>query len=88
MQDQNTTTLTQPIHIQTIAIPGIIDPLLRRSHVLLATGLSSSALDRLERSGEFPQKVQLGLRSVGWPASEVNDWIDARKAERSARTAA
>ncbi|MBD9537159.1 AlpA family phage regulatory protein [Stenotrophomonas sp. STM01] len=58
------------------------DRLIRRCEVLRRTGLSATALDRLERSGRFPIKVTIGPRAVAWAGSEVNAWIDARKAER------
>lgn len=61
---------------------GIEDRLIRRREVLRRTGLSSTALDRLERSGKFPIKVTIGPRAVAWSGSEVNAWIDARKADR------
>ena len=37
---------------------------------------------RLEKSGIFPRRIQLGPNRVGWSQQEVIDWIEARKAER------
>ncbi|MBP3984789.1 AlpA family phage regulatory protein [Pseudoxanthomonas helianthi] len=74
---------------EQVAIPGIPDPILREKLVLRATGLTSSTLDRLVRSGAFPPKLRLGPRSVGWLASAVNAWIAAKVAEaQSARLVA
>ncbi|MCE7031727.1 AlpA family phage regulatory protein [Lysobacter sp. GX 14042] len=69
---------------QVAAIPGIADPILRKRQVLQATGLTSSTLDRLERGGDFPRKLQIAPRAVGWLASEVDAWIRRKAAEAQA----
>jgi prophage regulatory protein len=38
-------------------------------------------LSRLEKQNKFPRRVRLGGK-VAWLESEVNEWIDARAAER------
>jgi prophage regulatory protein len=38
-------------------------------------------LSRLEKENKFPRRVRLGGK-VAWLESEVNEWIDARAAER------
>lgn len=35
---------------------------------------------RLEKAGEFPKRVQLGLCRVAWVAEEVEEWIAERVA--------
>jgi prophage regulatory protein len=52
--------------------------ILRLPEVKARTGLSRSEIYRRESVGEFPRRVSLGARSVGWPATEVHDWIEAR----------
>jgi prophage regulatory protein len=37
---------------------------------------------RLERVGKYPKRVRLGENSVGWLASELDEWISAKAAER------
>jgi len=32
----------------------------------------------MERTGEFPHRVPLGVGSVGWKLSEINQWINNR----------
>jgi prophage regulatory protein len=54
---------------------------LRLDAVKTATGLSRSTIWRLEREGKFPRCVRIGVRSVGWVASEVQDWIENRIAQ-------
>ncbi|GGG52598.1 hypothetical protein GCM10010964_44670 [Caldovatus sediminis] len=36
----------------------------------------------MEAAGEFPRRVTLGPRAVGWLESEINQWIAKRAAER------
>jgi prophage regulatory protein len=39
---------------------------------------------RLEKSGQFPKRVQLGPNRVAWLCLEIEDWIASRVARRSA----
>ncbi len=34
------------------------------------------------QAGTFPKPVKIGPRSVAWVATEINDWLAARIAER------
>jgi len=52
--------------------------ILREAKVKETTGLSKSTRWRLEKAGEFPQKIQLGPRSVGWRAEEIIQWCKDR----------
>lgn len=56
--------------------------LIRIGDVLKQTGLSRSLLYRKLDTGDFPKPVKLGERINAWPASEVEDWIAQRVAER------
>jgi prophage regulatory protein len=69
--------------------------IIRRQQVEARTGLSRSAIyARLRRNPKrphdydptFPRPVQIGPRAVGWIASEVDAWIEARTARRDAAT--
>jgi len=42
------------------------------------TGLSKSTRWRLEKAGDFPKKIQLGPRAVGWRAEEIIQWCKDR----------
>lgn len=57
--------------------------ILRTRHVEAETGLSRTHIRRLERSGGFPQRIELGARAVGWFADEVETWKAGRAAARS-----
>ena len=39
-------------------------------------------LSRLENENLFPRRVQVGGNRVAWVEAEVDDWIEARAAER------
>jgi prophage regulatory protein len=56
--------------------------LLRRRVVLERTGLSQSALYKMMADSEFPRSVKLGPNTVAWVEQEVQDFIQARIAER------
>ena len=38
---------------------------------------------RLERTGQFPQRVRLGQNRVAWLESEVDAWVDSKIAART-----
>lgn len=50
-------------------------------------GFSRQAIWEMERRGEFPARVQLSARKVGFARKEINDWCKRRIAERDARKA-
>ena len=41
--------------------------------------LSRSTYWRMERAGAFPSRRQISARRVGWLASEIRAWIEARQ---------
>lgn len=43
---------------------------------------SPAHIDRLEKAGRFPRRVQLGPCRVGWVESEVLAWLDERIKQR------
>lgn len=59
--------------------------LIRHTTVTSRTGLRRSSLYNGITAGTFPAPVPTGPRTVAWVESEVNDWIEARIAERDAR---
>ena len=58
--------------------------LLRFPAVRLRTGLSRSAIWRLERAGDFPRHIRLSPNAVAWVEDEVVCWI-RQKAGRTLR---
>jgi prophage regulatory protein len=37
---------------------------------------------RLEKAGQFPQRIKIGEHRVGWALNEILDWIEAHKSRR------
>jgi prophage regulatory protein len=56
----------------------LITTLLRLPDVIRATGLSRSAIYRLEAAGKFPPRVRVSARATAWRSDLVSAWIDAR----------
>lgn len=52
--------------------------------VLSRVGISRSNLLALVKDGRFPAPIKLSARSVGWLASEIDDFIARKSAERNA----
>lgn len=55
----------------------------REPKVKETTGLSKSTRWRLMKAGQFPKKVQLGPRAVGWRAEEIIQWCKERTEARN-----
>jgi prophage regulatory protein len=56
--------------------------IIRKPEVLARVGFSDQQLTNLEECGEFPRRIQTGLRSVGWLEHEVTDWIAEKMRQR------
>ena len=56
--------------------------ILREREVRHLTGLSRVTRWRMERRGEFPRKIKLSTRCVGWPEAEVMQWLMVRAESR------
>ncbi len=50
----------------------------RLPEVMARTGLPRSTIYHKMCRDEFPQSVNLGLRSVGWISEQVEEWIQDR----------
>jgi prophage regulatory protein len=61
--------------------------ILRRPATRDKTGLSNATIDLKEARGEFPRRVVLGPRAIGWIEEEIDKWIAERAAERTAEAA-
>lgn len=58
-------------HVQILRLPA----------VCRATGLGRSMVYQLEASNQFPRRVKLGARAVGWIEEEIQSWLEDRIAE-------
>lgn len=45
---------------------------------------SDAQIYRKIKDGSFPRPIRLGANRVAWPENEIDDWINARIAERTA----
>jgi prophage regulatory protein len=61
---------------------------LRRPEVQLRTGLSRSSIYAAIARNEFPRQILIGVRSVGWLAADIDDWIERRAAATTTTAAA
>ncbi|MCF7355542.1 AlpA family transcriptional regulator [Vibrio sp. CK2-1] len=59
--------------------------LIRLKEVIALTSLSRSSIYKFISEGRFPKSVSLGDRAVAWIKEEVEEWIEARIAERDER---
>lgn len=50
------------------------------------TSLSRTAINRYRAEGRFPQPVPIGFKRIAFVRAEVVSWIEARIAERGAKT--
>ena len=50
-----------------------------RDDLIVLTGLSETTLWRLEKAGDFPAKIRLSVRRVGWLRGEVEAWLRSRR---------
>lgn len=57
--------------------------ILRRKQVEIRTGLSRSTIYLRIQEGTFPKPLNLGVRSVGWVESEIDDWLVAKLKTRN-----
>jgi predicted DNA-binding transcriptional regulator AlpA len=62
-----------------------IDPFVRISFVVTATGLSRSTIYRLIASGKFPQPSHPTMFTSVWRLSEVREWLDERERTQPGR---
>lgn len=65
--------------VPTISTTTIPERIIRAKEVIELTGLSRTTIWRMERAGTFPNRVSLGVGSVGWRWSEVSAWMEGRK---------
>jgi prophage regulatory protein len=53
--------------------------ILNSKEISQITGLSRVTVWRMERKGQFPKRITLSPRRVGWIEDQINKWIFERK---------
>jgi prophage regulatory protein len=56
----------------------MVDGLIKLNRVKEITSFSTSTIYRLIDKGEFPKRINLGLRNVFWVEEEIHDYIAER----------
>ena len=56
-------------------VEALPERIIRSKELQELTGLSRTTIWRLERKGDFPQRVSLCQGSVGWRYSEILEWM-------------
>ena len=64
--------------IPSVSQNSLPERIVRAKEVTKLTGLSRTTLWRMEKTGKFPNRVSLGVGSVGWRFAEVSQWISNR----------
>jgi prophage regulatory protein len=59
------------------------DRFMRLPEVISICGLSRSTIYDLICREQFPSQISLGGKNVAWLASEIDDWMQARIAQRA-----
>ncbi|BAK75431.1 phage transcriptional regulator, AlpA [Pseudogulbenkiania sp. NH8B] len=57
--------------------------IIRLKEVMELTGLSKTTIYEQMRTGNFPAGRKIGTRAVGWPSTEIEQWLQARGGECS-----
>lgn len=57
--------------------------ILREPEVSYKTNMTREMIRRLENAGQFPKRIKLSKRAVGWIESEIDAWIEAKMKERN-----
>lgn len=50
------------------------------------TGLSRTTRWRMERTGQFPERISISPGCVGWAESEIIEWLHVRMKARRRRS--
>jgi len=56
---------------------------LRIKATMAKTGVPRATIYLYMKKGMFPKPIKLGVRSVGWIESEIDEWLKARQADRA-----
>lgn len=52
--------------------------IIRPTEIAAVTGLRATRIRELEARGEFPARIRLSDRAVGWRSDEVEEWLRSR----------
>lgn len=52
---------------------------IRRPQINFITKLSDSTLTRMEKRGDFPPRIKIGVKAVGWAEDDVIEWLNHKQ---------
>ncbi|MBH0092850.1 helix-turn-helix transcriptional regulator [Pseudoalteromonas sp. SCQQ13] len=52
------------------------DRILKLDDIVEITGASVSTIKRWEKAGKFPARKKLGIKAMGWLASDIQRWLE------------
>jgi prophage regulatory protein len=55
---------------------------LRLPAILEITGLNRATIYEMIERGDFPRPCKIGARAIAWPESDLEDWVNAKLADR------
>lgn len=56
--------------------------ILRLAQVCEMAGLGKTTIYRLQSDRQFPHRIKLSTRAIGWPENEVQEWLMKRVEHR------
>ena len=56
--------------------------IIRKPELFSRLGLSDATIWRMEKSGKFPRRIQIGGKAVGWIDAEIDNWLSQKSAAR------
>ena len=83
-KSKNITTETSSAALNKLDINSPQNNIIRLPATIKKTGLSRSTIYALEGRGEFPRKIKLSPRTMGFLESEVDQWLIDRIEARHA----
>ena len=57
--------------------------ILRLADVKRLTGLCKSSIYQMMKNGNFPRRIALGCRAVGWMACDIHAWLHAKRSNEA-----
>lgn len=55
-----------------------MNKIIRVEQVIELVQLSRTTIWRMERENQFPQRVRLGTKAMGWKEAEIESWLAQR----------